>query len=390
MIPKRLEDITEDDLKALIDNQVREGRTIDYKRELPGGNDAAKKEFLADVSSFSNTSGGDLIFGMVEVEAIPTEIVGLQSVDLDKERQRLESIMASGLEPRIRYGVADVKCADGKRVLILRMERSWSGPHRVVFQQSDRFLGRNSSGKYPLDVNELRAAFTLSSTVLERIRGFRTDRIIAISNNETPVPMNPGPKVVMHCIPIESFASQPQYDLIPFLRDHARLSAIGSTGYRRRLNLDGLLVYDGVSENIGYTYTQLYRNGVIEAVAGSDCVTEKNGQKLIASGRYERNLLNYLCTCFRVFEELGASAPIVVALTLTNARGLAMSNPMSYMETSFLIDRETLALPETVVQDPHIEPAKILKPMFDFVWNACGFEGSRNFDKEGKWVESRY
>jgi hypothetical protein len=390
MIPKRLEDITEGDLVALIENEVREGRTIDYKRELPGGNDASKKEFLADVSSFANTSGGDLIFGMDEVEALPTEIVGLQSGDLDKERQRLESIMASGLEPRIRYEIRDVNCDDGKRVLILRIDRSWSGPHRVVFQQSDRFCGRNSSGKYSLDVNELRAAFTLSSSVIDRIRGFRTDRIIAISNNETPVPMKPGPKVVMHCIPIESFAGQPQYDLNPYLRDFTRISVIGSSGYRRRLNLDGLLLYDSEAVDIGYTYTQLYRNGVVEAVTDSGVVIEKNGQKLIESWRYERNLPNYLQTCFHVFQELGASTPIVVALTLTNVRGLAMSNPMSYTGDGFLIDRDTLVLPETVVQDFSNDPFKILKPMFDFVWNACGLERSSNFDGEGNWVDRRY
>jgi hypothetical protein len=390
MIPKRLEDVTEGDLVALIENQVREGRTIDYKRELPGGNDASKKEFLADVSSFANTSGGDLVFGMAEVEAFPTEIVGLESGDLDKERQRLENIMASGLEPRILYQIRDIKCGNNKRVLILRMDRSWSGPHRVVFQQSDRFWGRNSSGKYPLDVSELRAAFALSSTVTERIRAFRTDRIIAISNNETPVPMNPGPKLVMHCIPMESFTGQPQYDLIPFLRDFARLSAIGGAGYRRRLNLDGLLVYDSDGAYIGNTYTHLFRNGMIEAVTGPGWVYEKEGKRSIASWTYERALPNYLQTCFRVFNELGVSAPIVVALTLTNARGLAMLNPMSYVEAGVLIDRDTLALPETVVQDSSVDPVKILKPMFDLVWNACGLERSRNFDNEGNWVNSPY
>lgn len=58
------EAIAEADLLALISNAVSEGRTIDYKRELPGNSDGEKKEFLADVSSFANTSGGDLIFGL--------------------------------------------------------------------------------------------------------------------------------------------------------------------------------------------------------------------------------------------------------------------------------------------------------------------------------------
>jgi hypothetical protein len=385
MVPKRLEDITKDDIIALIENQVREGRTIDYKRELPGGSDSSKKGFLADVSSFANTSGGDLIFGMAEVNAFPTEVVGLRSGDLDKERQRLESIMASGLEPRILYEVRDIECADDKRVLILRMDRSWSGPHRVIFQQSDRFWGRNSSGKYPLDVNELRAAFTLSSTVLERVRAFRTDRIIAISNNETPVPMNPGPKAVMHCIPVESFARQRQYDLIPFHQDAMRLPGIGNRGYHRRLNLDGLVVHDGEGAYAGSIYTQLYRNGLIEVVVGPGWVIEKDGQKWIASAAYEKQLLDYLPICFRVYKEIDVSVPIVVALTLTNTRGLAMWDTSPYTIWHFRIDRDTLVLPETVVQDFSLDPVEILKPMLDLAWNACGYTESRNFDKNGEW-----
>ncbi|MGB7546414.1 MAG: ATP-binding protein, partial [Terracidiphilus sp.] len=220
-----MEEIGEDDLFALIENQVREDRTIEYKRELPASSETGKGKFLAGASSFANTSGGDILFGIEEEKGLPTQIVGVQSSDLDREILRLEQTMDSGLEPRIRRSFRVVNCGEGKRVVILRIDRSWSGPHRVSFQESGRFWGRNSAGKYPLDVSELRAAFTLSSTVMERIRAFRTDRIIAISNNETPVPMNPGPKVVMHCIPIESFAGQPQYDLIPFYRNHARLSA---------------------------------------------------------------------------------------------------------------------------------------------------------------------
>jgi hypothetical protein len=200
--------------------------------------------------------------------------------------------------------------------------------------------------------------------------------------------MNPGPKMVMHCIPVESFAGQPQYDVVPFLRDYARLSALGNQGYTRRLNLDGLLIGDGQGTYIGSNYTHLYRNGIIEVVTGPEgLIFEKGGQKRIVSEIYERNLVDYLQTCFRVFGEIEASAPLVVALTLTNSRGLAMSNSMSFMETSFPIDRETLVLPEAIVQDLSADPFEILKPMFDLVWNACGFEKSRNFDKDGNWVQ---
>ncbi len=154
MIPKELNDVAETDLLALISNGVAEGRTVDYKRDMPGNSDGDKKEFLADVSSFANARGGDLVFGMEEAGGLPTNLVGLASGDLDFEIRRLDSILAAGLNPRIRYGTKIVTPATGNRSLVLRVERSWIGPHRVVFQGHDKFYVRNSAGKYPIDVNE--------------------------------------------------------------------------------------------------------------------------------------------------------------------------------------------------------------------------------------------
>ena len=59
MIPKRLDDITEPDLQQLIDNKVGERKTLDYKLEPPTDDTDAKQKFLANVSSFANTAGGD-------------------------------------------------------------------------------------------------------------------------------------------------------------------------------------------------------------------------------------------------------------------------------------------------------------------------------------------
>ena len=59
VLNKPLEAIEENDLQALVDNQVAERKTIEYKESLPGNADGDKKEFLADVSSFANASGGD-------------------------------------------------------------------------------------------------------------------------------------------------------------------------------------------------------------------------------------------------------------------------------------------------------------------------------------------
>lgn len=66
MINKKIDDITIDDIKLLIVNSVCESKSLEYKKELHIENDADKKEFLADVSSFANSTGGDIIFGIEE------------------------------------------------------------------------------------------------------------------------------------------------------------------------------------------------------------------------------------------------------------------------------------------------------------------------------------
>ena len=51
----------------------------------------------------------------------------------------------------------------------------------------------------------------------------------------------------------------------------------------------------------------------------------------------------------------------------------------------YQIDRENIILPEVIIEDIKGEPSRILKPIFDQIWNAAGFEKSRNYDDEGNW-----
>jgi hypothetical protein len=206
MIPKPVDQITESDLNDLVSAGVAERKTLDYKQQLPETNDAGRRELLADVSSFANTAGGDLIFGITEAEGLPTGIPGVQIGDTDREILRFDSIIRDGLSPRIRHTTRAVALASGSYILIIRSERSWYGPHRVIFKGDSRFYGRTTNGKYELDVTDLRNAFLFANTVAEKTAAFRSGRIIALGNGETLAPLAEGPKLVMHCMALESSA----------------------------------------------------------------------------------------------------------------------------------------------------------------------------------------
>jgi hypothetical protein len=134
------------------------------------------------------------------------------------------------------------------------------------------------------------------------------------------------------------------------------------------------------------TYTQLYRTGVIEAVQGSVLAHEHEGKLIIPSISYEQYIFRYLPHCFQLLQRIGANVPVVVALSLIGTRGLEMSGDRFGFEVSYPIQVDRLTLPETVVYDFSMPVGRILKPMFDLVWNACGQPASKNFDDEGNWV----
>lgn len=391
MIEKNIDQITEEDLQALIDNAVSERKTIEYKRSLSINRDSERKEFLADVSSFANASGGDLIYGITEAGGIPKKLEGLNLVNVDLEISRLESILRAGIEPRIlSIIVRPISLSNSKTALIIRVPKSWISPHRVSFKGHDKFYARNSNGKYPLDVTELRVAFNLSEAITEKIRNFRQDRLSNIFAGETPVPFYDNPKIVLHLIPIISFNPAQSYDISKISSHPDRMKPMYCLNCNNRYNLDGFLTYSGGREEKSYSYVQLFRNGIIEAVEGQ-LLESSSGELLIHSVEYERQLIRSLPDYLSVLETLNVDPPTFIFLTLLGVKGYSMNvvERIYGSRRAHTIDRDILLLPEIVIESYRDNAERILRPCFDSIWNACGFRGSLNYNEAGEWTPPR-
>ena len=393
MIGKSIDKITEEDLQSLIDNSVLEGKTIEYKQSLPSNSDSDKKEFLADVSSFANASGGDLIYGMIEDKntGIPKALEGLTIENVDREISRLDSMIREGIKPRILgITIKSVNLSNSKIALMIRIPKSWTGPHRVSFKGHDKFYSRSANGKYPMDVGELRIAFNLSETITERIRRFREDRISKIFANETPVPSYGTAKIVLHLIPVISFNPAQRYEISKIASHPEKMSPIYCSGWNHRYNLDGFLTYSGGREETSHSYVQLFKNGIIEAVEGLLLEPHhREGKLLIPSIAYEKELIKSLPDYLSVLKTLNVELPAFIFLTLVGVRGYSMAVGRTgfWIDEVHTIDRGILLLPEIVIESYDIIAKDILRPCFDSIWNACGFPRSLNYDDAGKWVE---
>lgn len=65
---------------------------------------------------------------------------------------------------------------------------------------------------------------------------------------------------------------------------------------------------------------------------------------------------------------------------------LAVQKEQFFEDEIHAIDRDVLALPECVVESLDVDPASVLRPAFDSLFQAGGFLRSSNYDERGNWV----
>lgn len=159
-----------------------------------------------------------------------------------------------------------------------------------------------------------------------------------------------------------------------------------------RLNVDGVLHSRNITAEGCGAYTQLFREGSIEAVRVFTSQLD-NGRYNVASAAYETEMVQFLDRLKPELEFMGAGAPLVLLYSLIHADkaelGIDTWGRMGLDESQGKFDRAVILLPDIMAQDLTQPSPKILKPLFDLVWNAAGIQQSWNFDASGNWAPRR-
>ena len=154
-------------------------------------------------------------------------------------------MIESGIQPRIPLvQVKSMTLPDGGAMILLRIGKSWVGPHMVTYSNLSRFFSRNSStGKVQLDVQQIGAAFALQRGLGERLRNWKADRIAKAIAEEGPIPLS-GAKLLFHFVPAAVLtADEPSYPRTFEPRSWGQGAYLISYGVGlRRYNADGLLL----------------------------------------------------------------------------------------------------------------------------------------------------
>jgi hypothetical protein len=143
-------------IDRLISDEVQESIHLDYKSSA--AIDASKfDELVRDVSSFANSDGGVLIYGVQEKGHLPvSKDVGVDHAKYNRER--LEDIISSRISPRIDdVRIAQIPLTTSTSIYAIGIPKSFRGPH----QASDKkYYKRFNFKREPMEdyeINDVRA-----------------------------------------------------------------------------------------------------------------------------------------------------------------------------------------------------------------------------------------
>ena len=95
---------TVEQLQSLIDNQVDESTTLEYKSSFAKQKKEWKEELAKDVSAMANSNGGTIIYGIREKDganghSVPEKLMPIPNSDMSKDQ--LSQLLSSNIQPAI-------------------------------------------------------------------------------------------------------------------------------------------------------------------------------------------------------------------------------------------------------------------------------------------------
>ena len=390
MLADRLDQIDENLLNQVCREQWDESSTLEFKALIPqpSPDDKPKQEFLKDIAALANAGGGDIIYGIGELNGKANGLVPIQEAanPVDGTRRRLGQWLESGVEPRIGgLNMHPVPLTSGDYILVVRIPPSFQRPHRSRVGAHWQWPVRSGTHTAELTYPQIRDAFDRGATLGERARKFRDERLTSIAAGTTGRPLRDGPRCIVHLLPMASISGEVSVDLRQLSRSATTqfFSAWWSSA-SSSFNLDGLVVYPN-NQAADTGYAQIFRIGCVEAAQSVGSMIQTRS---ISSHRVADHVRESIRKSLEAMKSWGVTGPAIAAVALMDLHGWPFAyDSMGHTVDFNSADRPNLILPEVWIEDlSNAQLDAIARPILDTLWQAFNLAGCGFYDKQGNWV----
>jgi len=258
--PKDFQNVNQKYIQLLIENGIEESIHLDYKKKL-----GLNAEIAKDLSSFANTDGGNIIYGIKEKNNKPKEIVLIQGNNI---REKIDQIASFGVDPplNVRILPIDITLESEKgQIFLVYIPKSYPKIHQA--KKKDKYYKRTEFTSTPMFDSEIKLAFEIAYESHKRIQEFKDKRIEILLKNQSFVEFLGNSKIIIHLIPETSLHPSIHYDLQVFEENYSSsLRPMNCYNPVMKWYGEGLLVSCKNNNPKPSTYIFLYNDGIIESV----------------------------------------------------------------------------------------------------------------------------
>jgi len=380
---RRLRDVTEADVRQIVNAGVGEHLHVEYKQQTYGANHGDRREFLLDVCQFANTQGGILLIGVAEGAAgipDPNANLGIQVANPEQLLLDYDARVATCIQDRLPLESAAIPIAGGTYVLALRIPDSVNKPHCVNLEGHIYFPARRDRNRYHMDVREIKEMAMRTASSLERAEE-------QLKSALQSLPQLPEvPQLLIGLIPVfwkEFSVDIRNADVVQSVRTFAPTQSNPVTSFA---GLDRVVHADG-------SKVQVHRNGLLVVNRRLSLVTVNDDpRRFFYVEAIDDMLHGFVTASSRVYQAAGIGGPFLLGMILRYNAPLVGAFPEGNIPGAVIISEPVAAgayiFP--IVQATDLTTVdRIIRPLCDQAHQMWGRDGSSRFDGNGNYIPRR-
>ena len=328
LFKKPLSEVEFSDIQNLKDAKIEESAILDYKEQI-----ISDDKLVKHVTAFSNTSGGDLIFGIKESGrgGYPVAIPGIED---NVNKERLEQIIISNIRPRIgvQFHEIDIPNSDGI-ILIIRIPEGQNRPYYDI--RSHKYYKRYNYETIPMDEFEIESLYQKRFFGASKLAKYVEEIILFHRYRQSDdLPERIDGHIIITPLRIDDRIIDTSNE--EQIRINFDLDKIRFEPDPRRQYLQGIAEPSryGIKWNKGNNNIEVHRNGLVHFVKGYGHFSESANTKLIDAYKLAFDLLQTIQFAEKIYSLYDFMGKVRIILRVMNTINseIYIKSPLDYDE----------------------------------------------------------